>query len=161
MSTGPTVKVKSQPKKVMDLIKKMKKIASEPQTVSVGFPDNIPYPNEEGTNLITVAAVNEFGSADGTIPERSYLRAGLNEKKAKLKTIWKTTLAKQVLTGKMEPIKALGIVGQWAQVVVQRKIRTLRSPANKPRTVKAKKSSNPLIDTGHMIQSVRFEIGAE
>lgn len=158
MSTGPTVKVKTKPTNVKALIKSMRKIADEPKLVGVGFPENIPYPDEEGTNLIMVAATNEFGSADGRVPERSFLRAGLNEKKAKIKSIWKKKLAKQVLEGTMAPEKALGIIGLWAQTVVQSKIRDLHTPANSPRTIKEKGSSNPLIRDGHMIQSVRFEV---
>tara|TARA_R110000851_G_scaffold238139_1_gene390952 strand:+ start:81 stop:563 length:483 start_codon:yes stop_codon:yes gene_type:complete len=159
--TGPTIKVKSKPVNVAKLIKKMEKVASQPQKVLVGFPENIPYPDEEGTNLIMVAATHEFGSADGKIPERSFMRAGLNEKKAKLKSIWKNKLAKQVLEGEITPVKALGLIGQWGETVVKSKIRTLTSPANSERTIKEKGSSNPLIDTGHMIQSVRYEVDSK
>ncbi len=156
--SGPTVKIKKKPSEIPELMKMIKKIAKGPEGVKVGFPSNIPYPNEESTNLIVVAATNEFGSADGRVPERSFLRAGLNEKKAELRKVWKQRLAKQILEGKITPEKALRKIGLWAQTVVQNKIRSLKTPPNNDRTIARKKSSNPLIDTGHMIQSVRFEV---
>ena len=44
------------------------------------------------------------------------------------------------------------------QAAVQAKIVEVKTPANAISTVVNKKSSNPLIDTGHMRQSIRWEI---
>jgi hypothetical protein len=44
-----------------------------------------------------------------------------------------------------------------AQNDVRKAIRDLDSPPNAESTIKAKGSSNPLIDTGQMINSIRWE----
>ena len=72
------------------------------------------HPDSE-MSLIEIMATHEFGSSDDRIPERRPLRKTfvdgdgprrLGEVQAKL--------AKQIITGNMEPEKALKILGTWA-----------------------------------------------
>jgi len=50
---------------------------------------------------------------------------------------------------------ALSEVGEWMTAKTKAKIRGLKSPPNAASTIKRKKSSNPLIDTGQMINSIQ------
>lgn len=144
-------------KKVNKAIKELEKIAKQKSQVLVGLPkDASPYP--DGTSVIMVGLVHEFGSSDGKIPERSFLRAALDENKAELLKFWKDGAAKAVLTLEKNPEKLLAMIGQMMQAAVQQKIVNVKTPANAISTVVNKKSSNPLIDTGHMRQSIRWEI---
>jgi len=143
-------------KKVEKAIKELQKIAKERSGVLVGLPkDASPYP--DGTSVIMVGLVNEFGSSDGKIPERSFLRAAIDENRSEFLKFWKDGAAKTILTGKGSE-KVLALLGQMMQAAVQEKIVNVKAPANAISTVVNKKSSNPLIDTGHLRQSVRWEI---
>ena len=144
-------------KKINKAIKELEKIAAQKTGVLVGLPkDASPYP--DGTSVIMVGLVHEFGSSDGKIPERSFLRAALDENREEFLKFWKDGAAKAILTLDKNSSKVLPMLGQMMQAAVQEKIVTLRTPGLKLDTILNKKSSNPLIDTGHMRQSVRWEI---
>lgn len=145
-------------KKVNDAIKKLKKIAKEPSKIKVGLPkDASPYP--DGTSVILVGLVNEFGSSDGRVPERSFLRSGVNKNKQDFINFWRKKFAKAILKGEMKPEVALKLLGELVQTKIQQEIVELKSPINAAITIALKGSSNPLIDTGHMRQSIRWELG--
>ncbi len=54
--------------------------------------------------------------------------------------------------------KALGQLGAFFKGKVQKKMVDLSTPANAPSTIKAKGSSNPLIDTGFLRQSIKEKV---
>lgn len=59
------------------------------------------------------------------------------------------------------PEQILNMLGVTAVSKVQQFMNELSSPANAPSTIKAKGSSNPLIDSGSLKQSVTYKIQAE
>jgi hypothetical protein len=65
-----------------------------------------------------------------------------------------------VLDGKYNVDRMLARLGAWYQSKVQITIRNAKEWAvpNLPATIKAKGSSSPLIDTGRMLASVRYEV---
>ena len=111
--------------------------------------------SEQGEDLVIYAASNEFGTS--TIPERSYLRAGIDEKKRQIGRLT-SKLAEKVIVGKIRKKEALAIIGQTAQGIVQGKM--VRGPftPNKSATVMRKGSSKPLIDTGRLRGSITFKV---
>ena len=87
------------------------------------------------------------------IPARPWLNPGVNSGNEEyLKIIERTLEAGETLD------KALERVGVVAVGMVQKYMTDLKSPANAPSTIKAKGSSNPLIDSGALRQSVTFKI---
>jgi hypothetical protein len=137
-------------------LKKLEQVSKKPNLVKVGIPDSsINYP--DGTNLLMVAAVNEFGSLDGRIPERSYLRSTMINKRDVFKKFWRKYGA-DYLTGKIPPRDILELLGQLAQAEVQRQIRAIDDPPNALSTIEQKGSSKPLIDSGLLIQSIRYQV---
>ena len=124
--------------------------------VKVGLPEGTgAYP--DGTSVILVGAVNEFGSDDGRIPERSFLRAAFRDGKTRLDGI-RAELVRAVSEGRRDPVEALELLGTEAASMVQDKILAVRQPPNAPSTVKSKGSSNPLVDTGLLRQSITWEV---
>lgn len=111
--------------------------------------------SDEDEILVIYAASNEFGTRDGHIPERSFIRAAVDEGDARINDnadrLWG-----QVTEGRLTKKLALANMGELIQRMIQRKITTLRQPINAPSTVARKKSSNPLIDTGRMRASIRW-----
>lgn len=124
--------------------------------VLVGVPEtSAEY--EGGANQVLIATVNEFGTDDGRIPERSYLRSTVDENKSKYAALI-TKLLGHVVDGKLTAEVAFDRLGLTVEADVKRKIVTLIDPPNADATVQLKKSSNPLIDTGQLRQSIIYEI---
>jgi len=141
------------------LLKDLNGLTMKANVVAIGLPsDSNPYP--DGTSIIMVGTVNEFGSPNMGIPERSFLRTGtIVAEKVISQTIAKP-LAKKVLNGSIEPKKALHIMGQIAQSSVQQKITEMSDPTNAAMTLAMKyPKTSPLINTGHLRQSIRYKVG--
>jgi hypothetical protein len=117
--------------------------------------------------LAGYASVNEFGSADGRVPERSFLRSTVDENAAKYGDLLTKAMGRatdRIVRGEAAPsiiYTELGRVGLRAVRDVKRKIRDLRDPPNSPVTIALKGSSNPLIDTGHMRKSISHRVRKE
>jgi hypothetical protein len=120
--------------------------------------------HEEG--ILTVAQValyNEFGTDDGRIPERSFMRSTIKEQRKKIKTMAKK-LNESVAKGKRTKKDALGLLGEELVGDIKQKIIDLREPENADSTLRKKDkrgggfSDNPLIDTGQMKDSIIYEV---
>jgi hypothetical protein len=115
-------------------------------------------PNGGGTtSLAMVASVNEFGSKDGRVPERSFLRSTTDEQLPALRALRDQVVGKIVL-GQMTPRKGLGIMGAYLAAKVQAKIASGIPPPNAPSTIAAKGSSRTLINKGQLRQSITYEV---
>jgi hypothetical protein len=91
------------------------------------------------------------------IPERSYIRAGWDEnEKEILDKI--DQLVKEAIEGGVSVDAVLEGAGQETQDRIRDYARDLKNPENHPFTVKQKNSSNPLVNTGNLIQSIIYEI---
>lgn len=144
--------IKKRPTNAIRRLETVAKEMNKPGQVKVGLPaGSNNYP--DGTSVIMVGAVHEFGSIPRNIPERSYLRSTLHERKRQYKLLF-VQLGKRIATGEMTSLKAMRILGATVQGDVQNKIRKISSPPNAAMTVLEKGSSSPLIDTGHLRQSI-------
>ncbi len=116
------------------------------------------YPSQSGPsiNAAQVAAFNEFGTEKA--PQRSFMRSTFDEKADGEWSDLIATVEGAVIDGRMTQPRALKVIGLKVQSDIQKKIVDLKVPANAPSTTKAKGSSNPLIDTGHMKNSITYEI---
>ena len=121
-----------------------------------------------GPSLVEIAIWNEFGTErkvpnpDGgetktvRIPERPFIRSTNEEKRRE----WQETLKRVnrlVLAGTITVDRAVGILGAQMQADIQQKIVDLRTPANADSTIKRKGSDNPLIDEGHLKDSIKWD----
>jgi hypothetical protein len=110
--------------------------------------------SEDGESLAAIATYNEFGLG---VPERSFMRSTFDERKTAYDDIGQRELGR-VVDGKQDVRQALGRLGLVVTGDVQAKIVDLREPPNAPLTIALKGSSNPLIDTGRMRQSIGHEV---
>ena len=104
--------------------------------------------------LAVIAAIHEFGLGD--MPQRSFLRSAYDEN---LPMIDK--MIQRVANGAVFGLgtnAALNQLGNVVQGMVQRKIVDGPFVPNSAATIKRKKSSKPLIDTGPLRQSIRYVI---
>lgn len=111
---------------------------------------------KDGTDLVAVAAYNEFGTKN--IPARPFLRIASDKNKAKWERLM-AGVANRVVVNQMGIDQARNLLGNQAVGDVQKVIgnRGLLKP-NNPATVKKKGSDAPLIDTGNLRQSISFEV---
>lgn len=103
---------------------------------------------------VKIAAVNEFGSADGHIPERSFLRSTVIKQQPKYLRLLTRAVDRSLDGGKASLRRDLELIGLVAVGDVQRTITRLKEPPNAPSTIAAKGGDNPLIDTGRLAQSI-------
>ena len=134
-----------------DIMKRLKGLDGE-HIVEVGVPATAGQ-YEDGANQVLVASVNEFGSSDGRIPERSFLRSTVDENTTKYADLL-SRLIGEAVDGRLTIEQALDRLGLKAVADVQRKIVQLDDPPNAEATIERKRSSNPLIDTGQLRQSI-------
>lgn len=111
------------------------------------------------SDLVTIAAANEFGTRDGHVPERSFLRSTADAHQAKYLDMLRDAVD-DVLDGR-SPDRSLRRLGSVAVGDVQRTIRDIKQPPNAPSTIRKKGSDNPLIDTGRLRQSIEYAIGED
>jgi hypothetical protein len=98
-----------------------------------------------GLTLAGIAAVNEFGSDDGRIPERSFLRSTVDDNETVyLRELEKAAgaavdaMVQQGASGAEATLEqGLGVLGARVKRDVQNKIRDLRDPPNAPATLAA------------------------
>ena len=91
------------------------------------------------------------------IPERSFLRACVDEKEKDFYKFAEKQLDKW-LQSNSDPEPMLNALGLQFRGYVQKYIRDLSSPPNAPLTKALKGSGNPLIDTGNLVGSIEFEV---
>jgi phage gpG-like protein len=143
-------KIIRSPKKAIKEIEKLAKSLKGPDLVKVGLPKGSnDYP--DGTSVIMVGLVHEFGSPSRNIPQRSFLRSTVASNKREYKDIFKR-LGKKIVDGKITKLEALKLLGLKVQTDVRDKITDIDSPELKSR------DGNPLVDTGHLRQSITYEV---
>ena len=110
-----------------------------------------------GFNNATLAAVHEFGSADGTIPQRSFLRATTDRERALITRMLTRAAREGAVKGDIK--RQLGIVGEKVRSEVIRTIdQSIGLKALASSTIRAKGSTKPLIDTGILKGSITWEV---
>lgn len=107
-------------------------------------------------DIADVAFWNEFGTDDGHVPERSFLRSTLDENRDKYAKLMSDAVRK--VTRGAKTLNAYRLVGRRIVFDVQRKISSGVSPPNAPSTLARKRGTTPLVDTGALRSAVDFEV---
>lgn len=106
-------------------------------------------------DIALIAAWNEFGTDN--IPSRPFMRNAFDKNEAELtKRIAAEWAA--VIAGRKTAEFSLQLLGQWFQSKIQNEILTGDFVPNAQFTIDMKGSSRPLINTSHMLQSIRYVI---
>ena len=171
---------------------KVKQVFAEkgdkPSAVRVGIQGDGAVKTEGGMSLVDIATVHEFGSTDGRIPQRSFIRSTFDKNKKQYQKLV-NEMARQVLDGKVDADSGLGLIGQkfvadvkktirdgieppLAQSTIAgrtKKIKALAGNANQSAATAAAEhlentgelpagAVTPLIDTGRLINSIRSTV---
>jgi hypothetical protein len=117
--------------------------------LKVGIFESAKY--DDGTPVAQVAFWQEFGTAK--IPMRPFLRNAIAKNTRK----WGDSV-NTALIGTNDSEKALKMLGEIVRGDIVLSLTNLNTPPNAPSTIKQKGSSNPLIDTGLLRNSISWEL---
>lgn len=112
----------------------------------------------EELSLIDVAVINEFGSSDGRVPARSFIRAAHDEFKDRWMAA-RDRLFKQAMDGDITVKEALAKLGLLIRNDIKKRIRAGIQPWNALATILKKSRAGrwgnmPLIDRGQLINGI-------
>jgi hypothetical protein len=119
--------------------------------VKVGFPTGAAT-----SDVILRAIWNHYGTSRG-IPPRPFLDLAMSQNLDSYRAVLRQS-ASSVLNGDAKLSSVMQRLGIQAQGDIQVSLTELRTPPNAPATIRAKGSSNPLIDTGEMRAAVTFKV---
>lgn len=112
---------------------------------------------ENGLTVVQVATFNEFGGENNNPPERSFIRSTVDQKfnsyVEKSRKLQMKCILQELTVG-----KALSALGELIQSDIIETINQGVEPENAPSTQKAKGSTTPLIDSGQLKQSIRYQV---
>lgn len=110
---------------------------------------------EDGAPIAVIAAVHEFGSADGKIPERSFLRVPLRQNTDLFKAMFRAQMAK-VAKGELTMFQAMDQIGMKGASVSREAINAGLQPGLAESTKKRREhgGDTPLWDSGQLVQSI-------
>lgn len=125
----------------------------------VGWVESAKYP--DGTPVAYVAAIQEYGSPQNGIPPRPFMRPTIAEKQVEWSNVARVG-ARNILQNGATMSDALELIGLKASGDIRRTISNITSPALAMATLAARArrnasgqaSSKPLVDTGHMLQTL-------
>jgi hypothetical protein len=167
-------------KGMKDILAEMKKLHST--CVKVGVTEDVgekpikrrskgKSPNKKLPTLAQIATWNEFGVLAASrgvsptehgggiwfIPHRPFVRGFADAKRDKI-ALAQEKLVKQVATGNLSAEDAIGRLGEFGEKGIKSYIRNGAFIENAVSTKAKKKSSKPLIDTGTLRNSIRYQI---
>lgn len=118
--------------------------------------------HEFGINIAVTPKMRGFLASQGLylkketqfirIPERSFIRAGWDNNEDAILDRCEGFLREAFNLG-ISADSILDAMGQETRDRIREYARDLRNPANHPFTIERKGSSNPLVDTGHLINN--------
>ena len=136
--------------------------------------------SESGSDVLIIASVNEFGvsikvtekmrrylHANGLhlrnstnnikIPERAFIRRGYDRRKANILKFAESRII-DVYNFRISGEQYLNGLGEYVTGQIRDFLTRMRTPPNHPYTIEKKGSSNPLINTGRLRESITFKI---
>jgi hypothetical protein len=134
--------------------KRHEKLMRDPH-VRVGvFASDAARADGEVTN-VELAAIHEFGSSDGVVPERSFLRSTMRVKRGDWKTVMRGFM-RAVVRGAMTAGRMLDLMGLRMVADTKKRITSGDGipPPLQPATIARKGSSRPLVDTGTLVNAI-------
>lgn len=113
--------------------------------------------HEGEAEMSMIAAVHEYGMPSLGIPERSFIRSGFDENVGKIERKIRE-LMPAVIDNSMDPDLFLDTIGEEFASLLKKKLIDLQDPPNSEATIKRKGSSNPLVDTGRLHDSIKHKV---
>lgn len=152
-----TAKVTDTDRGAKAMLERIRALAASKRRVRVGILSDSPKKARQGgagkLSLLEVAILHEFGAPAAGIPQRSFIRATIDERAADIAKL-QLALAKRVAGGEITEEQALGQLGAKVAAWIKTRIASGIAPANAASTIAKKGSSKPLVDTGQLRSSI-------
>lgn len=152
MARRVTVKVKDIDRGFKKFAKSAKYVEKEKPYVKAGVLESAGNHQDSGLSVAAVATFQEFGT--DRIPERSFMRSMQEEQRGNILRFIKD-LGDGLL---LRADQTLGLLGLHLVDLIKKQIDKVSSPPLSERTIEAKGSTKPLIDTGQMRNSINHEV---
>lgn len=120
--------------------------------VRVGFLESATYPG--GTPVAMVAVMLDLGAPAAGIPPRPFFRNMIVDKSPE----WGSAIGGLLTANNYDIEKVLSLAGEAIAGQLRQSIVDTNSPPLAESTIRRKGHSKPLVDTGHMLQSVSYEV---
>lgn len=155
----PSTKVIINTKRWDEIRKKLRVENEHGLPVKIGVFETAGTYEKTGVSVVEIAALQEFGSPGGLIPERSFLRQPLRNAGQELQKVAKKVV-KAIIDNKITYEEGMAILGQWGVKVCKNAIVTGAgiAPPNKPSTIAKKHSTRPLVDNGRLLNSITYQV---
>lgn len=129
-----------------------KRLSGPGPVVRVGFLSGARYP--DGTSVAMVAAIQNFGAPSRNIPPRPFFSNMIRDKSRG----WAAGILKQLKATNYDADLTLQRVGEGIAGQLRQSIRDFDGVPLKPRTIARKGFDKQLVDTGHMLNSISYEV---
>lgn len=123
--------------------------------VKVGFLEKATY--SDGTPVAMIAAIQDFGAPSRGIPPRPFFRNMIREKQRD----WPGQIAGLLRGHNYDAERVLSMMGEVIAGDLRQSIRDTNDPPLAASTIARKGFDKPLVDTGHLLASVDYEIEDE
>lgn len=133
-------------------LKKLERSLLSSRRVKVGFLKGATYP--DGQSVAQVAAWNEWGNPAKGRPPRPFFRNMVQKESPE----WGKRLSACLQRTGFDVDKALGMMGEDISGALRESITSFTTPGLAPSTIARKGFDKPLVDTGHMLRSVSWEL---
>lgn len=120
--------------------------------VRVGFLEGATYPG--GTPVAMIAAIHNFGAPRAGIPPRPFFSNMIVDKSPE----WGPAIGQLMVDNDYDVARVLALSGEAIAGQLRQSIADTNSPPLAESTIKRKGHSKPLVDTGHMLRSVSYEV---
>lgn len=117
--------------------------------VKIGFFEGATYP--DGTSVPLVAAINNYGAPSRGIPPRPFFSNMIAEKSPS----WPSLVEASLKLANYNTAEALDTVGETVKGQLRDSIANGGWAPNAPSTLARKAGTQPLIDTGQLLDSVK------
>jgi hypothetical protein len=108
--------------------------------------------------IAKIAMIHEYGAPRANIPERSFIRSTVAERKTEMQSVM-ARVVRALIAKQIDRTRALSLIGAWLQGAIKAQITvngTFLPLA--VATIRRKGSDKPLIDTGQLVNSITFVI---
>lgn len=128
--------------------------ASNAREVRVGFLASATYP--DGKPVAMIAAIQNFGAPRAGIPPRPFFSNMIKDKQAE----WGPAIGNLLVANDYDALRVLRLTGEAVAGQLRTSIVETNEPPLAPSTIDRKGFDKPLVDTGHMLNSVDYEVKA-
>lgn len=122
--------------------------------VRIGFLEAARYP--DGTPVAMIAAIHNYGAPRAGIPPRPFFTNMIAAKQGE----WPKAIAGLLKSTDYDAFRTLQLTGEAVAGQLRQSIIDTNDPPLKPATIRRKGFSKPLVETGHMLNSVDYEVQA-